>query len=93
MGSVHDGGSGGVQRPRSPALPYQVGFTLSELLINVAALMEHHSRRLLDFSETKHIKTLDEKVSAANYIKTCEGLVLRIQATICEAERLGPAQP
>ena len=86
------GRDGGMERggaPQSRPLPQQVGFTQSMLLINVAALMEHHSRRLLQFSETKQQKNLDENVAAANYIKTREGLVLRIQATICEAERRG----
>ena len=56
---------------------------------SVAALMEHHSRRVLDFAETKTEKTLDERIVAASYIKTCESMVQRIQGAICQAEKLG----
>ena len=76
--------------PQPPASKrYLVCFTIQELLINVAALMEHHSRRVLDFSETKAEKTLDERIVAASYIKTCESMVQRIQGAICQAEKLG----
>ena len=76
--------------PQPPASKrYLVGFTIQELLVNVAALMEHHSRRVLDFSETKSEKSLDERIIAASYIKTCESMVHRIQAAICQAEKLG----
>ena len=76
--------------PQPPAsMRYLVGFTIQELLINVAALMEHHSRRVLDFAETKTEKTLDERIIAASYIKTCESMVQRIQGAICQAEKLG----
>ena len=76
--------------PQPPASKrYLVGFTIQELLINVAALMEHHSRRVLDFAETKTEKTLDERIFAASYIKTCEFMVQRIQGAICQAEKLG----
>ena len=78
--------------PQPPASKrYLVGFTIQELLINVAALMEHHSRRVLDFAETKAEKTLDERIRivAASYIKICESMVHRIQAAICQAEKLG----
>lgn len=91
------------RQPRSPRLlesslskspppaqrRYLVAYSLQELLINVAALMEHHSRRLLDFTETKADRSLDERMAAAACIKATEAMVQRIQVTICQAEQLG----
>lgn len=51
--------------------------------------MEHHSRRLLDFTETKAHRSLDERMAAAACIKATEAMVQRIQVTICQAEQLG----
>ena len=68
---------------------YLVSYSLQELLINVAALMEHHSRQLLNYTEKKTEFTLDQKIAAASYVKTCESMVNRIQATIRNAEMLG----
>ena len=61
-------------------------YTLKELLVSAAALMEHHSKKLLDFTERKDELALEQKTSAAAYIKICEQLVGRIYECITEAE-------
>ena len=64
-------------------------YTLKELLVSAAALMEHHSKKLLDFTERKDELALEQKASAAAYIKICEQLVGRIYECITEAEMMG----
>ena len=68
---------------------FKLDYTLKELLVSAAALMEHHSKKLLDFTERKDELALEQKASAAAYIKICEQLVGRIYECITEAEMMG----
>jgi len=69
-----------------PSRTYVIQYNFNELLINIAALMEHHSRQLLKSEEAKPESTIEDKIKAANYIVACEKIVLRIQAIIRDEE-------
>ena len=69
-----------------PRYPYTIGFNLAELITNMCALVQFHSRKVLDYTRHNEKEERDLAAKARKYCEIAEVLILRCQDALDDAD-------